>query len=103
DHGDQIHQADHRFVSGVKTSHRRISLWGDRQVQNTIGVQLRNDDVTRIGLSHTEARRLLNVVREDRVLQTSIGAYAQNELAWTPWLRTLAGLRVDGYRFQVNA
>ena len=29
--------------------------------------------------------------------------YAQNEIAWTPWLRTLAGLRIDGYRFGVDA
>ena len=37
------------------------------------------------------------------MLQTSGAGYAQNEIAWTPWLRTLAGLRVDGYRFRVDA
>ena len=36
-------------------------------------------------------------------MQTSAGAYAQNEIAWTPWLRTLAGVRADGYRFRVDA
>ena len=35
--------------------------------------------------------------------QTSVGAFAQNETQWTPWLRTLAGVRVDGYRFDVDA
>ena len=37
------------------------------------------------------------------MLETSAAAYAQNEIAWTPWLRTLAGLRLDGYRFDVDA
>ena len=45
----------------------------------------------------------LDTVRQDAVLQTSVGGYAQNETAWTPWLRTLAGVRVDGYRFDVDA
>jgi outer membrane receptor protein involved in Fe transport len=37
------------------------------------------------------------------VLQTSGAIYAQNEIEWTPWLRTLAGIRADGYRFKVDA
>ena len=37
------------------------------------------------------------------MLQTSVGGFAQNETEWTPWLRTLAGVRVDGYRFDVDA
>ena len=27
----------------------------------------------------------------------------RNEIAWTPWLRTLAGIRGDSYRFNVEA
>jgi outer membrane receptor protein involved in Fe transport len=42
-------------------------------------------------------------VREDGVLETTVAGFAQNETAWTPWLRTLAGLRTDGYRFDVEA
>lgn len=34
---------------------------------------------------------------------TSAGAFVQNELEWSPWLRTLGGLRVDGSRFRVHA
>jgi outer membrane receptor protein involved in Fe transport len=45
----------------------------------------------------------LETVREDAVAQMSAGVYAQNEIAWTPRLRTLAGVRVDGYRFRVDA
>jgi len=101
--GDQFRQADHRFVSGAKVSHRRLATWGGRAVQNVVALQVRNDNISNVGLYHTAARQVLETVREDAVLQTSAGAYAQNETAWTPWLRTLAGLRVDGYRFDVTA
>ena len=70
-HGDQFHQADHRFVTGGKASYRRIDRWGGRDVQNTVGVQLRNDDITKVGLYHTQARQLLDTVRQDAVLETS--------------------------------
>ena len=81
-HGDQFHQADHRFVSGAKVEPPAArTRWGGRAVQNTFGVQLRNDDITNVGLYHTEARQLLDTVRQDAVLQTSGGVYAQNEIA----------------------
>jgi outer membrane receptor protein involved in Fe transport len=102
-HGDQFRQADHRFVSGAAVSHRRLGTWDSHAVQNTFGVQLRNDDITTVGLFHTERRHLLDIVREDKVLQTSGAVYAQNDLQWTRWLRTLAGVRADGYRFDVDA
>jgi hypothetical protein len=89
-HGDQFHQADHRFVSGATLSHRRLETWGGRPVQNTFGLQIRNDDITNVGLYRTQARTLIGAVREDAVLQTSGAAYVQNETEWAPWLRTLA-------------
>ena len=101
--GDQFRQSDQRFVTGAKLSHRRLGRWADRPVQNTMGIQLRNDNISNVGLYHTVARRPLETVREDSVLQTSVAGYVQNETEWTPWLRTLAGVRVDGYRFNVTA
>ncbi len=102
-HGDQFHQADHRFITGAKVGHRRIGHWLGREAQNTVGVQVRNDDITNVGLYHTEARQRLETIRQDAVVETSAAAYAQNETGWTPWLRTIAGARVDGYRFRVDA
>jgi hypothetical protein len=102
-HGDQFHQADHRFVTGARLSHRRIGHWLGREVQNSVGVQLRNDDITNVGLYHTEARQLLQTIRQDSVLETSAAAYAQNETEWSPWFRTITDLRADAYRFRVNA
>ena len=101
--GDQFQQADHRFVSGAKVTHRRLGSWRGRSIQNTIGAQMRNDAITPVGLYHTVARARVETTREDDVRQTSVAGFAQNETSWTPWLRTLAGVRVDGYRFRVDA
>ena len=103
ENGDQFRQADRRFVSGARLSHRRLGRWAGRAVQNTVGLQLRNDNIFDVGLYHTVARKPLETIRQDSVLQTSAGGYAQNETQWTPWLRTLAGARVDWYRFDVDA
>ena len=65
--GDQFHQADHRFVTGARLTHRRLEMWGGRPVQNTFGLQLRNDDITNVGLYHTQARALIDTVRKNAV------------------------------------
>ena len=101
--GDQFHQADQRFITGGRATYRRIGHLGGHDSQNTLGLQIRNDDITRVGLYRTKARQLLDTVREDGVVESSASAYAQNETSWTPWLRSLAGLRVDGYRFTVDS
>jgi len=36
------------------------------------------------------------------VLETMAGVFAQNEMEWMPWLRTLAGVRLDASRFHVD-
>jgi hypothetical protein len=97
--GDQHWQLDDRFVSGLEASQTRIGRLFGRQTQNIVGLQLRHDAIGTVGLYHTEARQVLGTVREDSVQETALGLYAQNETYWAPKLRTLAGLRLDGYRF----
>jgi outer membrane receptor protein involved in Fe transport len=101
--GDQIEQLDHRFVAGAKVSHRRLTRWRGHPVQNTFGVQLRNDDIPEVALYHTEKRVRLDTRSMDAAVVTTAGVYAQNEIEWTPWLRTSAGLRLDGSRYRVDA
>ncbi len=103
ENGDQFHQKDHRFVSGAKATHRRQSRWRGRAVQNSLGVQLRNDSISTVGLYHTVARELFDTTREDEVLQTSGAVFAQNETSWSPTLRTLGGLRAEAFRFDVTS
>ena len=101
-HGDQFEQVDHRFVTGAKLSHRRLTRWKGRVAQNTFGVQLRNDNIPEIALFHTEKRARLDTRSKAAALVTSAGVYAQNEIEWAPWLRTTAGLRADASRYRVD-
>ncbi len=103
DQGDQFEQVDHRFITGAKVTHSRLTRWGGRSVQNTFGVQVRNDDITNVALYHTQARVRLETRTQAAVLETTGGAYVQNEIEWAPWLRTMAGLRADASRFHVDA
>jgi hypothetical protein len=103
EHGDQIEQADRRFVAGGRLTHRRIGRWAGRPVQNTYGLQLRADDITEVGLFHTSARQRLGTVRDDTVLQSSAAVYWQNEIQWGTRVRSIAGIRADGTRFGVEA
>jgi hypothetical protein len=97
-HGDQFEQFDHRFVSGARVSHKRVTRWGGHLVENTFGMQARNDEIPTLGLYHTEARVRLSTESQDAVTETNGGVYAQNEIQWTPWLTTMVGLRLDAVR-----
>ena len=101
-HGDQVEQADHRFITGGKVSERIHSHWGGKEVQNTFGLDLRNDDISNVGLYHTEKRVRLDTRSQAAVVETAGGLYAQNEIEWSPWLRSLVGVRGDAVRFAVT-
>jgi outer membrane receptor protein involved in Fe transport len=102
-HGDQQEQVDHRFVTGVKAFQKKQGRWGNRMVQNTVGLQFRNDDVMDIALYHTEARERLDTKSRASALVTSGGVYAENQIEWAPWLRTTAALRADGSHYKVTS
>jgi hypothetical protein len=102
-HGDQIEQADRRVTYGAKVTHRRTARWGGRAVQNTVGIQLRVDDIGNVATYHTAARVRLGTVTQASVVEPTVGAFAQNEIEWTPWLRTMAGVRLDGAWSRVDA
>ena len=101
--GDQFHQADRRTVSGLRASHERLTRWIGRPVEYRAGLQVRHDDIGRIGLYRTRARQRLSTVREDRAVQTSTGVWGDADVRWTPWLRSVTGMRVDGYRFRIRS
>jgi hypothetical protein len=94
-HGDQFEQADDRVVTGLRLSHT--------QGGQTIGLQVRHDNIAKIGLYDTEARRRLSVVREDRIQESSISPYAESEDRWTSHLKTVLGIRGDAYLFSVTS
>ena len=96
--GDQFEQKEDRLVYGFEASHR----WLAGASENVIAIEGRRDDIDDIGLHRTVNRRRLSTVRQDDVLQTSMAAYAQNSMQWSPRIRTLSGIRFDRYAFEVD-
>ena len=107
--GDQFEQQDKRWVAGLDARHTIFSQWFGRKVENTIGVQVRNDWVHN-GLYQTEDRvrvektdsdtgtMLPATTQADRFTDTQIGFYGENKIQWTEKFRTVAAMRGDiGY------
>ncbi|HTQ81094.1 MAG TPA: TonB-dependent receptor [Thermoanaerobaculia bacterium] len=101
-HGDQFHQADRRFVTGLAVSHEWQTTWAGRSVGASVGVQARNDDIHN-GLFHTEDRFLLSTTRKDHIEQVGGGPFVELRVHWNDWFRTIAGLRGDFYHANVTS
>lgn len=101
--GDQFKQGERRQAGGFAASHTLYAQWGGLDVSNAFGLQGRIDQLSPVGLYNTRQRQTWHTVREDKVTQRSLGLWAQNEVRWTPWFRSIAGLRADAYEFAVNA
>ena len=103
DMGDQFKQGERRQVGGFAASHTLYDRWSNFDVSNAFGVQGRMDRLRPVGLYNTSQRNTWNTVREDNVAQRSLALWAQNELRWTSWLRSISGLRGDAYDFTVDS
>lgn len=100
--GDQFEQTDWRRATGGELRRSWAARLGGLPMRNSVGLQWRHDRIS-VGLHKTRGGQRLDTVREDSVRQTSAAAYAESEIAWQPWLRTIAGLRFDRYWFDVEA
>jgi outer membrane receptor protein involved in Fe transport len=101
--GDQFEQADDRNTYGWVGQWNQATQWFGRRARNTLGFELRQDDIQPVGLYATRERQRLSTTREDDVVVGSAGVFAQNEMQWTSDFRSVAGLRWDRYRFKVDA
>lgn len=98
--GDQFEQAEKRWVFGGQLSR----TWEDRKLFGietdlTVGFQTRHDLINGIGLYQTSRRERLATTREDDIWEGSAGLYGEMVSRWTPWFRTVLGLRGDLYYF----
>ena len=101
-HGDQFAQPDKRVTSGLNASHSWHQHTDGGNSATTIGIQLQNDNIFN-GLLNTQARKTLAVTRQDHIVESSAALYVENNTRWNAALRTVAGLRVDSYRFDVRS
>ncbi|CAN5443639.1 hypothetical protein BH10PSE5_BH10PSE5_12020 [soil metagenome] len=100
--GDPFSQPDHRVTSGLNAERLwRHSLFGV-PTETTVGLQLQNDNVFN-ALTKTASRQTLSTARRDRVGEASAGLFVETATRWTDGLRTVAGVRLDSYRFDVRS
>ena len=127
--GDQFEQQDRRWVAGVELRHTIFSQWFGRKVENTFGLQVRNDWVYN-GLYRTENRvrtdkndinacndepidtcntnpNLIAVLPADadvnKFSDTMVGFFVENKIQWADKFRTELALRGDDARYVVTS
>ncbi len=101
--GDQVEQAERRRVFGFDTSQSWMGKLSGMETINKFGIQVRQDRISQLGLYDTLDRVRLNTVQEGPVRQTSAGLYFENTLQWQPWLRSIAGIRHDLMKVDVES
>lgn len=99
--GDQIQQTDSRTMTGLAAKYRVRHGLGPVRFYTTLGTEVRADSIDN-ALYHTLARERLETRVDAQVDQRSIALFGQEDVAWTRWLRTVVGARVDHVGFQVD-
>jgi hypothetical protein len=100
--GDQFQQQESRnYFGGSVVRGWNHGLFG-RESTTEVGLQLRQDH-NDVGLFDDQARVAYQTVSNDEVRETETGLYVQNTTTWTPWLRSLVGLRGDNIQMEVTA
>src|SRR5271166_4011045 len=126
--GDQFEQQDRRWVAGFDAAHTIFSQWFGRKVEDSFGLQVRNDWVHN-GLFRTEDRvrtdkndgnacnaepspecdtypNLIAVLPAatdlNKFTDTMVGFYVQNKIQWAEKFRSVLALRGDEAIYVVN-
>jgi Carboxypeptidase regulatory-like domain/TonB-dependent Receptor Plug Domain/TonB dependent receptor len=130
--GDQFEQQDRRWVAGLDARHSIFSQWFGHKVQNTFGLQLRNDWVHN-GLYQTEGRMrtdktdivacYTNPIPQcdpdgtingnyptlpaatdlNRFTDTMLGFDVENKIQWSQKFRSVLALRGDEAIYDVTS
>jgi hypothetical protein len=112
--GDQFEQQDRRWVGGLDARHTIVSQWFDHDVENSFGLQARNDWINN-GLYQTEDRVRVDkldsatgtvlpaTTEADHFTDTEVGIYAENKAQWAEKFRSVAAMRGDLDYFDVTS
>lgn len=101
ENGDMIEQSDTRTISGLAGGYRVVQRAAGMTFGTSFGVRVRNDSI-RNGLFDSRERERLSRVLDGNVREGSLALHAEEDVTWTPWLRSVAGLRADYFGFQVD-
>ena len=112
--GDQIQQKEDRNTWGLNSSRSWFGNFSKREMENTVGFQMRYDNVNPASLSRTQGGVPMakidsngklhpSIVRRDILNEYNISFYAENRMQWSPWFRSVIGVRNDFYHFNVDS
>ncbi len=99
--GDEIEQVDRRTFFGGKTSYRVIHELAGVTFDTLLGADGRNDDI-HAELWNTAGRVRQSAVNSNDIHQTFVGAYVNEEVTPTDWVRFDVGVRADLLSFAVD-
>jgi len=96
----QIDQFDRRWTVGGR--YERTLIKSDK-FNVDVGTELRYDDITNVGVDHTDGGVFVGNISDNAVKESSVAVYS--EATWKPIqdLRLMGGLRGDLYNFDVSA
>jgi outer membrane receptor protein involved in Fe transport len=97
--GDGIEQTDERVTLGGTVRLKTERKLGSVRLRSTFGLEARTDDVDN-ALYHQQARQRLATVNASHVVESSTAAFLEERAILTPWLSTMAAVRVE--RFQAS-
>lgn len=100
DTGDGILQSDDRVYTGGSLVYRH-QLDGRFPTVLSGGLDTRND-LTRVQLRRQEERQRLEHLSDDDVTVSSLALFGSTETLLAPWARFVGGLRLEGFRFDVE-
>ena len=111
--GDQFKQFDQRWVGGGDARHTWFGRLCDFEMENSVGLQLRSDSIQN-GLLQTVGRHVTDKIdwdgnlipgttRRDDIWELSLAPYFENRIQWLEKLRSIVGVRLDYFHFDVNA
>jgi len=101
ENGDQITQKDRRTFAGGRVTYRVVEELKSVRFDTSIGANMRTDTI-RNSLDRTVQRAFLSRAIEARINETSIGAFAKEEVSPFNWLRLVGGARADFFSFAVD-
>lgn len=98
--GDEFEQLDNRqYFGGAVNQQRQIN----DLLSLSYGLETRVDKVSAIGLFQTRDRQRINTIRQDRLTEYNVSAWASGEYLVTPDTRLTVGLRADHFGGDVTA
>ena len=96
--GDQINQQEQRNILGFESKHHFRKEWGKLQLEQIVGIGMRNDFIKDISLAHNVQRKFLANKTLGNIDEINSFAFISENFSYKNWMLNL-GLRFDNINF----